>query len=101
MQKSSGIKKMLNGLFGMKKSTDCAVHNCREIADKFMLILDKELEPEEENKLIQEINSCPGCLKHYNLDKAFKEYLQLKVDKRKCSGQVIHSIKQQIKEQTQ
>ena len=65
-------------------------HNCKDVVEKVEILLDGELDNETEQHLIREINKCPACLEHYNIDKAFKEFVNKKVE-RKCCAQTLKS----------
>lgn len=60
-------------------------HNCKSIAEKLQVLLDGELDNEAEKMLIKDIRKCPACLEHYQIDKAFKEFVQRKVERKCCT----------------
>ena len=85
------MKRLLK-IFGMSG------HSCKEVAEKLEILLDGELDRKDEASLIAEINKCPGCLEHYNIDKAFKEFLSKKTEKRCCTEKLKSEILDKIKD---
>jgi anti-sigma factor (TIGR02949 family) len=71
-------------------------HNCIEIVSKLEELIDGEVDEITEQRLIAEIQRCPACLKHYDLDKSFKDFLQKKVERRCCAEKVKAQILEKI-----
>ncbi len=73
-------------------------HNCKDVAEKLEILLDGELEKEYEERLILEIKRCPACLEHYDIDKAFKDFLYNKIERKCCTEgsktEILEKIKQ-------
>ena len=65
-------------------------HNCREVISKVEELIDGELDDASQEKLIIEINRCPACLEHYNIDIAFKEFVNSRL-RRKCCAESMKS----------
>lgn len=96
MPGSWGIKKIIKNIFSSKKGMNTCSHDCSEIASKVMLVIDGELPPNEEKRLIAEIQECKGCLQHYSIEKSFKEFIAKKVERKSIDPALISSIKQHI-----
>ena len=79
-----------------KNANNMSKHNCKEVADNIYLLLDGELGPEEEKRLIAEVKKCSHCLEHYNLDKTFKDFVKAKMEKKCCSEALKSEIKSKI-----
>jgi anti-sigma factor (TIGR02949 family) len=86
----TGMKKMMK-IFGI------GGHNCKDVADKLEILLDGELNNEEEDLLIRDIKRCSACLEHYNIDKAFKDFVQKKVERKCCTETLKSEILEKIK----
>lgn len=76
-------------------------HNCKDVAEKLEILLDGELDKDAEAYLIKDINRCSKCLEHYNIDKAFKEFVNKKVERRCCTDTLKSEILDKIKEISQ
>ena len=72
-------------------------HNCKDVVEKVEILLDGELDKASEEHLIQEINRCSSCLEHYNIDKAFKEFVYNKVERKCCTEPLKTEILNKIK----
>ncbi len=72
-------------------------HNCKDVAEKVEILLDGELDKEAEQHLIKEINKCSSCLEHYNIDKAYKEFIHNKMERKCCTDKLKSEILNQIK----
>jgi len=72
-------------------------HNCREVIAKVEELIDGELNDVAQDRLIKEINRCPSCLEHYNIDKAFKEFVNERVQRKCCAQRMKEEILQKIK----
>ena len=71
-------------------------HDCSKLLEKIFLILDGEMSLEEEKVFLKEIAECNGCLKKYDIEKSFKEFLCRKVNKKHVSNDIVSSIKSKI-----
>ena len=81
-----------------KQSAGCTgSHSCKEIVSKLEELIDGEVDGATEKILIQGIKRCPACLEHYDLDKAFKEFLAKKVERKACAEKIKQEILAKIK----
>lgn len=74
-----------------------STHDCSKVISKVFLALDGELTTQEEQEFLEEINRCSGCLEHYSIEKAFKEFLINKIEKKPPKPQLAANIKEKIK----
>ena len=72
-------------------------HNCREVIAKVEELIDGELDNASQEQLIIEINRCPSCLEHYNIDVAFKEFVNQRVQRKCCAEKMKAEILGKIK----
>ena len=72
-------------------------HSCVETIAKVVLSLDGDLSQAEEREFLIEVNCCSHCLKRYDIERSFKEFLQQKVSNHKVDPSVIAKIKSEIK----
>ena len=72
-------------------------HDCRNFAKKVFLVLDGELPEQERNLFITDIQRCKGCLEHYHIEKAFKDFLVSKVERKGCTEQIKQDILNKVK----
>ncbi len=73
-------------------------HDCRNFVTKVFLVLDGELPEKERNLFITDIQRCKGCLDHYHIEKAFKDFIVAKVERKGCSEDLKNDIISKIKE---
>lgn len=72
-------------------------HDCRNFVKKVFLVLDGEL-PEADTRLfINDIERCKACLEHYQIEKAFKEFITRKIERRNCTDSLKQNILSQIR----
>ncbi len=71
--------------------------DCRNFVKKVFLVLDGELPEKERNLFIDDIQGCKGCLDHYHIEKAFKDFLVAKVARKGCSDELKNDIINKIK----
>jgi anti-sigma factor RsiW len=73
--------------------------NCSHQADCMKMIqmaIDGEATPEQMQQVSQNLGKCLPCEKSYNLEKAIREALQLRIEKRCVPSSLINCIKQKI-----
>ena len=69
----------LSRLFGQAEENcgnEMRGHNCMKTLKNLQTLLDGELTKVEEDQLIEEINKCPECLKHYKVEQSFKDFVK-------------------------
>jgi len=78
---------------------DCTnkTHDCTEVISRVFLALDGELTQKEEKEFMDELNRCSWCLDHFNIEKAFKEFLYTKLQRKEVKLDIIQEIKSKIK----
>lgn len=60
------------------------------------VILDDESTPEEEKKYFDHIDKCWGCFQNYNLEKAIRELIKTKLEKKRVPENLLQQIKLEI-----
>lgn len=84
-----------------KRTASTAEGGCKE-PDKCMemlqLLLDGEANSEQEQYFHHHIEKCMPCYQCYNVEKAIKEILQTKVERRPVPQDLVNTIKLKIKE---
>lgn len=73
-------------------------HDCRNFVEKVFLVLDGELPEKDRNLFIADIQRCKGCLDQYNIEKAFKDFVVAKVERKGCSEELKNDIISKIKD---
>ena len=73
-------------------------HDCSKVLSKVFLSLDGALSPSEEKEFLAELKECSCCLDSFHIEKAFKEFLINKVEKKQVKPDLISNIKMKIKE---
>ncbi len=73
-------------------------HDCRNFVKKVFLVLDGELPEQERNLFITDIQRCKGCLDHFQIEKAFKDFVVAKVERKCCSENLKSDIINRINE---
>jgi mycothiol system anti-sigma-R factor len=71
-------------------------HKCDETLAMVILALDGELSNAEEQQLVTALGNCTHCMEKYNIEKAFKEFLSKKVEKKGCADSLKSEIKNEI-----
>ena len=59
-------------------------------------ILDEESTPEEEERYFEHVQKCWPCFQNYNLEKAIRELIKTKIEKRKVPEGLVEKIKSEI-----
>ena len=60
------------------------------------VILENESTPEEEQEYFEHIDQCWACYKNYNLEKAIRELIKRKIEKKPVPDDLVKSIKLEI-----
>jgi hypothetical protein len=71
-------------------------HDCKEVVDQVNLLIDGELNAKEEQDVLCELQRCMHCLDEFNLQKKFKDFMQIKLEKKNIPTACIERIKNQI-----
>jgi hypothetical protein len=71
-------------------------HDCNEILSKVSLALDGALTSDEEKEFLEQLNQCSCCLEKYNIEKSFKLFLQMKVERKPVSQRCIDSLREKL-----
>lgn len=71
-------------------------HDCNEILSKVYLALDGALSNDEEREFLEQLNQCSCCLEKYEIEKSFKLFLQMKIERKTVSTQCIEAIRQKL-----
>ena len=75
------------------------MNGCSEEQDclkKLEVILDNEASPEEEAAYFSHINKCWPCFENYNLEKAIRELIKSKIEKRTVPLDLEQRIRSEI-----
>lgn len=67
---------------------------CQDCLDALQMVIDNEEEPSDSFK--QHLKDCLPCLEKYNLDKAIKDILHKKCNKKELPAGLVDSIKARI-----
>ena len=67
--------------------------NCLKVLE---VILDNESTPEEEEKYFQHVEKCWTCYQNYNLEKAIRELIRTRVEKKQVPQELVDRIKSEI-----
>lgn len=62
------------------------------------LALDGELSYEEEKEFMDELNRCSWCLEQYHIEKAFKEFLSTRLQRKEIRPEIVREIKNAIRQ---
>ena len=93
---NKGSKWIKKNVISRYLMTDCPQQvKCFEILN---LLLDNENTKEEENYFYDHIVECWSCFKDYELEKAIRELLKTKLDKKSVPSRLIEDLKIQIRE---
>ena len=69
----------------------------QDLFTRVNLYLDNELTPDQETQLLRDIQSNPEYLQILSKERAFREFVKSKLQRRKVSTTIIQSIKDKIK----
>jgi RNA binding exosome subunit len=72
------------------------IHNCKEIQEQIIELLDNELSFEERDSILEEIEKCPDCEDFYFKLKKIKNLVSDKLGKKSCSDNIMGNIRAQI-----
>ena len=93
---ASGTKWIKKNLISKYIMTDCPKQaKCFEVLN---LLLDEEASDEQEKYYYDHIDECWNCFKDYELEKAIRELVKNKVEKKSVPSSLIEEIKLQIRE---
>ena len=81
-------------------SENSTKHECSEFIRKVELALDGELTATEEQEFIADAQRCGWCLEQYEIEKAFKNFLAQKLQRKPISATLVENIKAKIRETT-
>lgn len=86
-----------------KRKDSAVVEKCRcEESEKCMeilqLLIDGEADNEQEAYFLKHIETCMPCYQYYNLEKAIKEILKTKIERKPVPQDLVNTIKLKIKE---
>ena len=73
--------------------------DCNSLAEKLYLLLDKELSLDEEETFFKHLEKCSHCFDHYEIEKAYLEFIKIRCEKRHIHSETITRVKQVISEQ--
>ena len=88
---SNWIKKNIVSRYMMSGCPD--EKRCLEVLE---VILDNESTPEEEEKYFEHIQGCWTCFQNYNLEKAIRELIKKRVEKKQVPQDLVDRIKSEI-----
>ena len=71
--------------------------NARNLRSKINLYFDNALSQEEQNSLLNQVDSDPRCNKMFNKEKTFRDYIKNNVKRSSVSPDLIQSIKDSIR----
>ena len=71
--------------------------NARNLRSKINLYFDNALSQEEQNSLLNQVDSDPRCCKMFNKEKTFRDYIKNNVKRSTVSPDLIQTIKDRIR----
>ena len=77
--------------------TQSVREECKKSLDLLQVILDGESTREEEKFFYKHLDECDPCFRHFDTYKTMIEAVKLKVERKKCPGYVLNSIRNNIK----
>ena len=90
-----------NWLKSTFKRKESSASECKESAkcmEILQLLLDGEADSEQEQYFHSHIEKCMPCYQYYNVEKAIKEILQTKIERKPVPQDLVNNIKLKIKE---
>lgn len=91
-----GLLGFIQSVFGLKKNVGDCGKKCTDCIAILCKVIDKEATEEELKHFNEHICECTGCYKHYELHKAVKEVVQLKIEKKEVPCDLIKNIKSKL-----
>jgi anti-sigma factor (TIGR02949 family) len=91
---AKGLLGFIQSLFRFKKEGKSC---CKECFTLLYPVIDGEANDEEIKYLHDHINDCAPCYKHYEIEKAVKEVVKHRIEKREVPLDLINSIKLKLK----
>lgn len=79
--------------------TEGPSHKCEETLRKVLLLLDHQLSDADQQLLMSDMEACEDCLKKYNIEKEFKNYMHGKFVKKTCTEQLRQRIQEIVRTQ--
>lgn len=71
-------------------------HDCDNVMQKVHLALDGELTQVEMQRFLSELERCSHCLKNYNIETTFKDFLRKKISRHQIAEASRKSILEKI-----
>jgi anti-sigma factor (TIGR02949 family) len=72
-------------------------HDCSQVISRVFLALDGELSQHEMQVFMDELNRCSWCLEQFHIEKAFKEFLRSRIERKEIKSDLISRIRDGIK----
>jgi len=73
-------------------------HNCNELRARLESLLDGDCGAHEKDLFTEEIRSCPRCMDLYEKEKSFRDFIQVKLTKKRCSDRVASNIRDIVRD---
>lgn len=73
------------------------MQNSQDFLIRMNLLLDNELTPENERKMLEEIKSNPEYRNLLSQEKSFREFLKSRIHRKSVSPSLVRSIKDKIR----
>jgi anti-sigma factor (TIGR02949 family) len=90
---AKGLLGFIQSLFGTKKGPKSCCKDCVSI---LYPVIDGEATEEEINYLNEHIHECSPCFKHYEIEKAVKEVVKHRIEKREVPANLLDCIKSKL-----
>jgi anti-sigma factor (TIGR02949 family) len=91
---AKGLLGFIQSLFSFKSGGKSC---CKECFTLLYPVIDGEANDEQIKYLHDHINDCAPCYKHYEIEKAVKEVVKHRIEKREVPSDLINSIKLKLK----
>ena len=80
----------------MKGCTSNNLHDCVKVVAKIQLALDGALNTSMERDFLDQVEQCPSCLKKFDVEKSFKQFLVEKIERKSTNEDLANSIRKKL-----
>jgi anti-sigma factor (TIGR02949 family) len=70
---------------------------CQEIIQKLEALLDGELQPEQQQEIVEMVNNCEYCLEQYKLEKSLRQIIKDGFNSLIMNKSLVSSIRDRIR----
>lgn len=73
-------------------------HDCNDLSTRMDQILDDYCSSQEKDRFVEDIRRCPRCMDRFEKEKSFREFLQVKMVKKKVPARLESNIRNILRE---